>query len=128
MNSENKEQTKDTADVLIIDDEIDICQLLVLILRHKNIHSKFVNSLKDARDILNTMKPRMIFLDNHLADGLGLDFIEYIRTNSPNSKIIMITAHNSNSNKDAALSRGAVQFIGKPFTTDDILNAVVNFL
>src|SRR4051812_45180128 len=79
--------------VLIIDDEIDICYLLSGILKQKKLKTSYVNSLSAAEVALRNDPPSLIFLDNHLPDGFGLDFIGYIKDNYPRTKIIMITAH-----------------------------------
>ena len=80
---------------LIIDDEIDICFLLTAILKNADIESTYVNTLEAARNILDNQFPEIIFLDNHLPDGVGVDFISYIKKNKPDSKIVMITAYDT---------------------------------
>src|ERR1700712_352875 len=81
--------------VLIIDDELDICYLLSGILRQKKLKTSYVNTLSDAEVALKNDPPGLLFLDNHLPDGFGLDFIQHIKSNYPATKIIMITAHDS---------------------------------
>jgi two-component system OmpR family response regulator len=110
--------------VLIIDDEIDICYLLSGILKHKNLQPNYVNSLSDAALALKEQTPSIIFLDNHLPDGMGMDFIEYIKTNFPATKIIMITAYDTSADRSRALELGVDGFIGKPFTRDLIYQTV----
>ncbi|MEO7524353.1 MAG: response regulator [Ferruginibacter sp.] len=110
--------------VLIIDDETDICYLLSTLLKQKNLDTQFVNSLSDAAVALKKETPELIFLDNHLPDGLGMNFIEYIKLHYPTSKIIMITAHDTDADRKKALREGADYFIGKPFTKDVIYKAV----
>lgn len=105
---------------LIIDDETDICFLLSSILKNKGFDTSYVNSLGDAVDALKKDVPAIIFLDNHLPDGMGIDFITYIKSHYPHSKIVMITAYDNNSDKNKALQLGADYFIGKPFTRDSI--------
>ena len=109
---------------LIIDDETDICYLLSRLLKHKNLETAFVNSLTDADKALKKQYPEIIFLDNHLPDGLGINYIPYIKKNYPNSKIIMMTAHDSIDDRTKALENGADYFIGKPFTSDIIYKTV----
>lgn len=109
---------------LIIDDETDICYLLSTLLRQKNLETVYVNTLSDAAIVLKTENPELIFLDNHLPDGLGMNFIEYIKLHHPHVKIIMITAHDTASDKQKALQTGADYFIGKPFTKDIIYKAL----
>lgn len=109
---------------LIIDDETDICYLLSRLLKKKNLDTVFVNSLSDANKALKADHPEIIFLDNHLPDGLGINYIPYIKEHYPASKIIMITAHDSIDDRAKAFKNGADFFIGKPFTNDIINKAV----
>ena len=109
---------------LIIDDEIDICYLLSGILRNKNIQSNYVNSIGEARLALKINSPQIIFLDNHLPDGMGVNFINDIKKNNPGTKVVMITAYDTQTDRLAASEAGADDFIGKPFTRQSIYGAV----
>ncbi|MEO7046819.1 MAG: response regulator [Ferruginibacter sp.] len=115
---------QDILKVLIIDDETDICYLLSTLLKQKNLDTEYVNSLSDATVALKKEIPEIIFLDNHLPDGLGINYLEYIKSNYPSSKIVMITAHDTAADRQKALSEGADFFIGKPFTRDVIYKTV----
>lgn len=109
---------------LIIDDETDICYLLSRLLKQKNYETSFVNTLNAANDALKAEHPEIIFLDNHLPDGLGMNYLLYIKENYPKCKIVMITAHDSVDDREKAMNNGADFFIGKPFTSDLIYEAV----
>lgn len=111
-------------DALIIDDELDICFLLKNILKRKDLDVNYVNRLEDAKIALETEHPPLIFLDNHLPDGLGIDFITYVKTRYPQTKIVMITAHDTPEDRNRAIQRGVDMFLGKPFTRDAINNAL----
>ncbi len=111
-------------DVLIIEDEVDICYLLSGILRKKNLNTSYVTTLFAAREILRKQYPDILFIDNHLPDGYGVDFLSLIKKDHPNTKIIMITAHDTGEDKQKAFKQGADYFIGKPFTRDTIIKAV----
>ena len=110
--------------VLIIDDETDICYLLSTLLKQRNLETDYVNTLSDAAVALKREVPEIIFLDNHLPDGLGMNFIGYVKQHYPNTKIVMITAHDTAADRQKAMSTGADFFIGKPFTRDLIYNTV----
>ncbi len=120
--TENNEILK----VLIIDDETDICYLLSTLLKQKNLETEYVNNLTDAALSLKKETPEIIFLDNHLPDGLGVNFIEYVKNHYPSTKIVMITAHDTAQARQQALNEGADFFIGKPFTRDLIYKTVDN--
>lgn len=115
----------DNLKVLIIDDETDICYLLSTLLKQKNLETEYVNTLSDATLALKKdVPPEIIFLDNHLPDGLGMNFIEHIKNHYPQTKIVMITAHDTAADRQKALREGADYFIGKPFTRDVIYRTV----
>jgi two-component system OmpR family response regulator len=115
-------------EALIIDDEIDICYLLSGILKQKNCHTNYVNNLADAAVELKNSNPLIVFLDNHLPDGLGIDFVDHIKRNYPNTKIVMITAYDTNADRLQAINKGVDVFIGKPFTKESITNAMESLI
>lgn len=111
-------------EALIVEDEIDICFLLTGILRKKNLQTTFVNNIREAKNMLCIQHPFILFLDNNLPDGYGVDFIYQIKKSHPLTRIIMITADDTIFNKDKALRAGADFFIGKPFTREAINKTV----
>jgi len=102
--------------VLIVDDELDICYLLSGMLKQRNFRTGFVNSLSDAVIALQTDTPTLLFLDNHLPDGFGLDFIPYVKKNYPEIKVVMITAHDSAAERKVAYNGGVDLFVAKPLS------------
>jgi len=110
--------------VLIVDDELDICYLLSGMLKQRNFHTGFVNTLSDARITLETDTPSLIFLDNHLPDGFGLDFIPFVKQNYPEVKVIMIHGHDGAQDRKKAYDGGVDLFIAKPLNRKVIYDAV----
>jgi len=108
------------ANALIIDDETDIWILLSHILRKHNLRTYYVNNLEAAAKRLMQDVPAIIFLDNHLPDGFGVDFIQFVKTNYPQTKIVMISGYDLHDIRNRALKEGADLFITKPFTRDTI--------
>jgi len=109
---------------LIVDDEVDICALLSYVLNKNHIRSNAVTSIREAQKALERRLPDVMLLDNHLADGLGVDFIPFVRSHYPSIRIIMITAFDGTEEREKAMTRGASAFISKPFSQEDILDAV----
>jgi two-component system OmpR family response regulator len=118
----------ETHKVLIVDDELDICYLLSGMLKQRNIRTGFVNTLADAKLTLETDTPSLIFLDNHLPDGFGLDFIPYVKQHYPDAKVIMITAHDGAQDRKKAYDGGVDLFIAKPLNRKLINDAVDKLL
>lgn len=110
--------------VLIIDDEVDICYFLSRNLNRNNYFASYVNTLKDAEAALKIQSPTIILLDNHLPDGLGIDFAQQAKINHPNLKIVMITAHDTPRDRNIASKKGVDIFLSKPFMMSDIFGAI----
>ena len=121
-----QEILKSTRSALIIDDENDICFLLSNILKKNDLKVSSVNSLAEGIASLKLHEPNVLFLDNYLPDGFGMDFISYVKNEHAGIKIIMVTAHDTPDDRKNALQRGANFFIAKPFTVDQIKNALQN--
>jgi two-component system, OmpR family, response regulator len=114
----------DTNKVLIVDDELDICYLLSGMLKQRNFLTGFVNNLSDAAIALQNDTPSILFLDNHLPDGFGLDFIPFIKKNYPAVKVIMITAHDGAVERRQAHEGGVDLFVAKPLNRKLINDAI----
>ncbi|MGZ8508727.1 MAG: response regulator [Chitinophagaceae bacterium] len=117
-NVQNKPQA------VIIDDETDICYLLKGILRYKNIEATYATTLAEGEQLLHQFNPAVIFLDNHLPDGFGIDYVRHFKKECPFSKIIMLTAYDTSSDREKAYREGVDFFIGKPFTRDIIIKTI----
>jgi len=113
--------------VLIIEDEGDMCLLLNIILDGEDFELDHVPTLLDADEYLQKKSPAIIILDNKLPDGFGIDFITYIKQKYPAIKIIMISGFDAAA-KDVALENGADVYLEKPFTRDQIFQAIETLL
>ncbi len=111
-------------EILIVDDEMDICYLLKGIVRQKNFESSFANTLSDAQKEIDKQPPSLLILDNRLPDGMGIDFITYVKENHPSVKILMVSAFDSSLDKSLAYDKGADLFIGKPLNREVISTAI----
>jgi len=109
---------QDLQKVLIVDDELDICFLFGRILRGRNLKSGYARSLAEARVSINEEAPSLVFLDNSLPDGLGVDFIPFLKMNCPATRVIIVTANDSMTDKKMAFRQGADEFFGKPLSLE----------
>ena len=99
-----------------------MCLILDLILSERKFEPDYVNNLLDADEYLQKNKPSLIFLDNKLPDGYGVDFITYVKKKYPKIKIIMISGFGTA--RDIALENGADVFLEKPFSLDNVNQAI----
>ena len=118
------DELKKKPPVLIIDDEVDICYLLKGIMRLRNIEADYVTTLAEADIKLQKTNPSIIFLDNHLSDGMGMDHIRCFKKECPSASIVMITAHDTPVDREKAYNEGVDFFIGKPFNRETIFKTL----
>ncbi len=119
--------TTNTRKALIVEDEADMCLLLNIMLNGKEIELDHVKNLSDAADYLKKEQPSVIILDNKLPDGFGIDFVSFLKKKYPAIKIIMISGFDAAA-KDVALHNGADIFLEKPFTKDQVYNAMMHLM
>ena len=113
--------------VLIIEDEGDMCLLLNIMLTGKEMELDHVKSLAAAKDYLVSEKPSVVILDNKLPDGMGVDFISFIKQQYPDIRIVMISGY-AGAAKDIALDNGADKFLEKRFTKENLYKSVKELL
>ena len=106
--------------VLVVDDEPDICFLFDRILRKRNLQTGFARNLADATALIEKKNPHLIFLDNSLPDGRGVDFIPYLKARFPLIRVVVVTANDSTDDRDAAYLKGADDFLDKPLSLERI--------
>jgi DNA-binding response OmpR family regulator len=112
--------------LLVVEDEGQIGLVLNMILSERNFDLDYVNSLLSAQEYLEKNKPSLVILDNKLPDGFGVDFISYIKKKYPSIKIIMISGFSTA--RDVALENGADMFLEKPFSMDNVNEAIDSVL
>ncbi|MFN8344623.1 MAG: response regulator [Spirosomataceae bacterium] len=107
---------------VIIDDEMDTCLLLGMVLKKFGIVSLRAHTLAEGLQKAADEQPTYIFLDNNLPDGIGIEQIEKFRHEAPASKLVMITAMSGL--RDRALSSGADGFVEKPLDLTKIQKVI----
>ena len=107
---------------VIIDDEIDICLLLGMILKKQGISSLLAHNLSDGMEKVIAEQPMIIFLDNNLPDGQGIDQIANFREKMPKAKLFMISAMEGIA--DRAIALGVDGFLEKPLNMNKIMELI----
>lgn len=106
--------------VLIVDDETDIQFFLTHFVKKRKLDPVTVGTKRDALNAINKVKPGLVFLDNHLPDGYGVDMVKDLKSKNPASPVIMISAHDSAEDRHKAFNEGVDFFLAKPFTIQDL--------
>ncbi len=110
--------------LLVVEDDIALCEGVALALKAENMQILTAHNINTAKNILNENAIELVVLDINLPDGNGIAFLKYIKQ-STNSKVIMLTANDLESDIVLGLESGANDYITKPFSLA-VLRARVN--
>jgi CheY-like chemotaxis protein len=115
--------------ILIVDDEPDMCWTLVRILGGMDFCAqKALNGEQALQLVAETHFP-LAFLDAKLPDIEGLDLAEQIRQKDAGVRIIIVSGYYYQNDKEVqrALAQGLIiGFIAKPFDHDEIRRAILD--
>jgi len=110
--------------ILVVDDETEICLLLTSMMRKLGFNTAYANNLEEGKSKLKESEYQVVFLDLNLPDGLGFHLIDDVESNNPKAKIIIISAYDGNVEQQRAKAEGAHYFIPKPFSKQSIIDAL----
>lgn len=110
-------------DILVVDDEVDICELVSGILTDEGYEVRSVTSGYEALESMKKRQPGLVLLDVWLGDGSrdGLKILETVRKDHPYVPVVMMSGHGTVETAVAAIKLGAYDFIEKPFQVDRLL-------
>ncbi len=107
--------------ILVVDDEASITNALELILGDKGYEVKMARSVGEATALLQSRPFDLVFTDLRLPDSDGIDLLTRVKTDTPETQVIVMTAHGSVEITIEAIKRGAYYYVEKPFTPDQVL-------
>jgi PAS domain S-box-containing protein len=110
--------------ILIVDDEADIA--LILKLQLEDIGYKTVRARDgfEALEHIGRDKFNLILLDIKMPRMDGLEVLDRVRKDFPDMGVVMMTAHGSEDIAVEAMKKGAIDYIAKPFSTDDLVKKI----
>jgi NtrC-family two-component system response regulator AlgB len=106
--------------VLIVDDEVNIRKTLSYCLVAEGHAVICVSNGNDAIIEARRHSFDLAFVDLKLGDENGLDLIPVLLSESPWTKIVVITAYASIDSAVESIRRGAADYISKPFSPDQV--------
>jgi DNA-binding NtrC family response regulator len=107
--------------ILIIDDETSVTDALEIILGEQDHKVKTAKNVKEADGLLASNQFDLIFTDLRLPDASGIDILTRVKEESPETEVILMTAHGSLDITIEAIKKGAYYYLEKPFTPDQLL-------
>ncbi len=107
--------TKDTPQILVVDDDDRIRSLLMDTLSALGYHPLGAKDGEEALALLETEKPDLVIADVRMPRMNGLSLLKNIKSKNPLLPVLIITGYNFTYTKDQAMESGADGFLAKPF-------------
>ena len=113
-------------DILIVDDESDICEIVAGVLEDDGYAARSAADSDAALAAIAERRPSLVLLDVWLKGSRldGLDLLDEIKRRDPTLPVLVISGHGNLDTAVAAIRRGAADFIEKPFEAEHLLHLV----
>jgi two-component system nitrogen regulation response regulator NtrX len=113
-------------DILIVDDERDIRELVSGVLSDEGYECRTAGDSASALRAVDERRPSLVLLDVwlHGSPMDGLEVLDEIKKREPALPVIIFSGHGNIDTAVAAVSRGAMDFIEKPFEAGRLLHLV----
>jgi DNA-binding NtrC family response regulator len=104
--------------ILIVDDEKSITEALDSLLTDAGFAVLTAESFAESITILKGASVDLVITDLRLSDASGIDLITHIKSETPDTEVILMTAYGSLDITIEAIKRGAYYYLEKPFTPE----------
>jgi DNA-binding NtrC family response regulator len=116
--------TAEARRILVIDDERPVLMTLAALLGRHGYQTETASTATLGLRAIKTTPAGLVLLDLQLPDADGLETLECIKTDYPETQVIILTAHDSLNNAIESIKRGAFHFISKPYAPEELLSLV----
>lgn len=107
--------------ILIVDDEVSINGALEMILSEEGHAVRTAMNVAEARKELSLSRFDLVITDLKLPDASGIDLLAEIKEATPETEVILMTAHGSLDLTIEVIKKGAYYYIEKPFTPNQVV-------
>jgi two-component system chemotaxis response regulator CheY len=114
-------------DILLVDDSRTMRMIVLRAIRQAGYRGLTVGEAENGAKALEQLrgeKPKLIISDWNMPEMSGIDFLLQVRAAQNDVPFGFITSETSKGIKELAMSSGASFLISKPFTPEDVQNAL----
>jgi putative two-component system response regulator len=116
------------AEILVVDDDEQGRNVLCRILQGYGYLCHFASDVREARRVLELMRPDLVLSHVRMPGESGITLLEYIRAEFPFLPVVLVSGIEGIDVAMGALELGAYGWVSKPFDANQVLIAVANAL
>lgn len=110
--------------ILIVDDNYDMLEVLQRNLKAQNFHTYKASSVTEALEILKYSEIDLLITDLQMPGINGMELVKYVEEHFPAIPKLVITGFPSVDGAIDAVKSGALDYLVKPFTNEELKKAV----
>jgi DNA-binding response OmpR family regulator len=110
--------------IMVVDDELGICKNVEKILTKNNYTVVHTQSAVKALEMMKKDFFSLLISDIVMPEMNGLELLKHMATEIPKTKTVMMTGYASTNTAVKAIRLGALDYIAKPFTPDELRKTV----
>jgi len=104
----------DRAEILVIDDDPNICEMIKDCLEQEHLHCWMAHNAEEVGGLIREKEFDVVISDICMPEKTGLDILQYINHLCPKTKTILMTGHRRSDWAQQALRNGAYDYLEKP--------------
>ena len=106
--------------ILVLDDDLSVTDSIRLLLSDAGYEVQTAHRVAQALAIFAGRPFDLVITDLCLPDGTGIDVITHVKSEAPETEVILMTGHGSLDVTIEAIKRGAYYYLEKPCTPDTL--------
>jgi len=110
--------------LLLVDDDEVYCEVLADALTRRNYTVSTAHNLADALQLARQTEPEYAVVDLRIGSESGLELVKQLAALDENTQIVMLTGYASVATAVESIKLGAVHYLTKPATADDVVAAL----
>ena len=110
--------------IIVIDNEDVICDACHLVLTEKGHKVDYCKTGKSGLFAMARDTYDLLLLDMKLPDMDGMEILKMVKEKKPALTVIVMTGYSTLSNAVQAMKLGAADYLSKPFTDDELTEAI----
>ena len=111
--------------IILLDDEPIVCERLKPALEKIGFYVEAYTESQDVIDRFSNQKFDVLVTDIKMQRPNGLEVMDFVKRQSPSTKVIIITGFATEHTAAEALEGGAVDFIAKPFKISQLRDLIL---
>jgi len=113
--------------VLIVEDDLELLEALTTTLEINGFDYIGMDSAKDALSVLEQRSVDLVVSDINMPGMNGFELMEEIRRQYPGIPVLLMTAYGQISQAVAAMQKGAVDYMVKPFESETLVSTLEKY-